>query len=483
MGSKPEVEGATVAVLVGVAGFLVGAAWAGRPSAWYDEAATRSAVVRPVDELPDLLANIDAVHGLYYLVASGWAVVAGDSITALRVLSALGLGATAALTACLARRLATPATSWAAGLSVVLLPGMSWAGVEARSYAWSAALSVLSSLVLVAARERGGAMRWGGYAVVLTVSSWWFLFSVTMVVVHGTALAVADRRVPRGWLAAAAISSAATVPLLVVAFGQRGQVGHIDLTAGEVVVRVLGGQAFTGPAFRSHGDPLWYATGAALAVLATAVVVSGVVRRGRIGRRDPLLLPLAWTWATLPTLAVVGAHLAGGEIYQVRYLTFTAPAVALLVGVGLATYSGGARVLLAAALVLAAVPGVVSHHVAGAKSAEDYRGMAALAASWRADAVVFSGAGSRGIAISYPGPFRATEDVLLHRSPADSGTLFGSNVRAGVVRRADVAGRRILQFQRAGTAGDAYARRLDRLGCRVVAETGRGRYRATLLQC
>ncbi len=478
-----EVEGSAAAILVGIAGFLVAAAWAGTPSAWYDEAATRSAVARPADELVDLLGNIDAVHGLYYLAATGWADFTGDSITALRILSAVGLGATASLTVCLARRLATPATAWGAGLSVVLLPGISWAGVEARSYAWSAALAVLSSLALVAARQHGGAGRWVGYAVALTVSNWWFLFSATMVLVHATALAVVDRRLPRAWLGAAAISSAATVPLLVIAYGQRGQVGHIDLSTGEVAVRVLGGQVFTGPAFRSHGDLLWYGAGATLAVLVTAVVVSGTVRPDRAGRRDPLLLPLAWAWATLPTLAVVGAHLAGADIYQVRYLTFTVPAVALLVGFGLTTYPGRARALLAAGLVLAAVPGVVSHHLAGAKSAEDYRGMAALADDWRADAVVFSGAGSRGIAISYPEPFHGTEDVLLAGSPAASGTLFGSNLPPRAVRREDVAGRRILQFQPAQAPRDAYARRLARLGCRVVAETGRGRYRATLLQC
>ena len=180
---------------------------------------------------------------------------------------------------------------------------------------------------------------------------------------------------------------------------------------------------------------------------------------------------------------MVGAHLAGADIYQVRYLTFTVPAVALLLGFGLTTFSVRARGLLAAGLVLAAVPGVVSHHVTGAKSAEDYRGMAALAEDWRADAVVFSGAGSRGIAISYPGPFHGTEDVLLAGSPAASGTLFGSNLPPRAVRREDVAGRRLLQFQPAQAPRDAYARRLARLGCRVVAETGRGRYRATLLQC
>ena len=196
------------------------------------------------------------------------------------------------------------------------------------------------------------------------------------------------------------------------------------------------------------------------------------------------MLPLAWAWATLPTLTVVGAHLAGADIYQVRYLTFTVPAAALLVGLGLTTYSGRARALLAAGLVLAAVPGVVSHHLAGAKSAEDYRGLAALAEHWRADAVVFSGRREPG-----------HRDQLSRALPRDRGRAparVGGRHRArcsaatwlpGPCICEDVAGWRILQFQPAQATRDAYARRLTRLGCRVVAETGRGRYRATLLQC
>ena len=476
-----EVEGSVAAILVGVAGFLVAAAWAGTPSAWYDEAATRSAVARPADELVDLLGNIDAVHGLYYFAATGWADFTGDSITALRILSAVGLGATASLTVCLARRLATPATAWGAGLSVVLLPGISWAGVEARSYAWSAALAVLSSLALVAARQHGGAGRWVGYAVALTVSNWWFLFSATMVLVHATALAVVDRRLPRAWLGAAAISSAATVPLLVIAYGQRGQVGHIDLSTGEVAVRVLGGQVFTGPAFRSHGDLLWYGAGATLAVLVTAVVVSGTVRPDRAGRRDPLLLPLAWAWATLPTLAVVGAHLVGADIYQVRYLTFTVPAVALLVGFGLTTYRR-ARALLAAGLVLAASrvwcpitwPGQVRRGLP-----RDGRPRRRLACR-RGRVLGRREPGASRSAIRSPstGP-RTCSDRVAGRVRH----VVRQHLPPRAVRREHVAGRRILQFQPAQAPSDAYARRLARLGCRVVAETGRGRYRATLLQC
>ena len=58
--------------MVAVFAIAVSAAGAARPSLWFDEAATISASTRSVPELWRLLHNIDAVHGLYYLVMHGW---------------------------------------------------------------------------------------------------------------------------------------------------------------------------------------------------------------------------------------------------------------------------------------------------------------------------------------------------------------------------------------------------------------------------
>ena len=47
----------------------------GPPSLWFDEAATISAATRSVPELWQMVHNIDAVHGPYYLLMHGWYVV------------------------------------------------------------------------------------------------------------------------------------------------------------------------------------------------------------------------------------------------------------------------------------------------------------------------------------------------------------------------------------------------------------------------
>src|SRR5690349_9377770 len=60
-------------LIVGVLAAAVSLVGAGRPSFWYDEAATISASYsRTLPELWRMLANVDVVHGLYYLTMHGW---------------------------------------------------------------------------------------------------------------------------------------------------------------------------------------------------------------------------------------------------------------------------------------------------------------------------------------------------------------------------------------------------------------------------
>ena len=63
------------ALAVALLATVVSAAGAARPSLWFDEAATLSAGTRSVPELWRMVLNIDAVHGLYYLLMHGWFTV------------------------------------------------------------------------------------------------------------------------------------------------------------------------------------------------------------------------------------------------------------------------------------------------------------------------------------------------------------------------------------------------------------------------
>src|ERR1700693_5774164 len=60
-------------LIVGVLGAAVSLGGAGRPSFWFDEAATISASYsRSLNQLWRMLSNVDAVHGLYYVFMQGW---------------------------------------------------------------------------------------------------------------------------------------------------------------------------------------------------------------------------------------------------------------------------------------------------------------------------------------------------------------------------------------------------------------------------
>ena len=60
-------------LIVGVLGAAISLVGAGRPSFWYDEAATISASYsRSLGQLWQMLSNVDAVHGLYYVIMHGW---------------------------------------------------------------------------------------------------------------------------------------------------------------------------------------------------------------------------------------------------------------------------------------------------------------------------------------------------------------------------------------------------------------------------
>ena len=83
-------------VVVAAVAVGISAAGAARPSLWFDEAATISASTRSAAQLWRMVGNIDAVHGLYYLLMHGWYAVFPATEFASRLSSALAVGLAAA---------------------------------------------------------------------------------------------------------------------------------------------------------------------------------------------------------------------------------------------------------------------------------------------------------------------------------------------------------------------------------------------------
>ena len=128
-----------------------------------DEVATRWAALLPLHQLAHLVNNVDAVHGLYYLLMHGWMTV-GTSPAALRIPSVLSMIVAAGLIAILARQLT--GSGWAAlfaGLIMALTPTITYYAQTARSYALVYLCVVGATLLLLRAFARSTtAGRWCG---------------------------------------------------------------------------------------------------------------------------------------------------------------------------------------------------------------------------------------------------------------------------------------------------------------------------------
>ena len=142
---------AVAPVTVGLLGLLISLVGIGTPSIWYDEAASVISATRSWEQLGAMIANVDLVHAVYYALLHVVFDVFGYSPVAMRVPSAIAIGLAAAFVVVLGRVLDRPRLGLIGGLVFCLLPRITWAGTEGRSYAMTTTLAVLLTIVLVLA--------------------------------------------------------------------------------------------------------------------------------------------------------------------------------------------------------------------------------------------------------------------------------------------------------------------------------------------
>ena len=335
---------------------VLSASGAARPSLWFDEAATISAGTRSVPDLWRMLSNIDAVHGLYYLVMHGWFLFFPATEFLSRLSSAVAVGLAAAGVVVLGRQLSTRPVALTAGLVFAILPRVTWAGMETRSYALTMAAAVWLTVFCVLAARRDRIGWWCGYVLLAVGATALNVFALLMVPVHAVAVATFGRpRALRHWAVAAVAVIAVVSPFLMFTQSQLFQVRWILPLSADTVGTILRDQYF---------DRAW-----PFAILAGVVLVAGVIR-GLPWRP----VALALTWIAVPTAALLVYSAVRHPIYYPRYLSFTAPAVALLLGmsvVAAARSRAGIAAILAAATVTA-VPNYLAQRGPYAKEQMDY---------------------------------------------------------------------------------------------------------------
>jgi mannosyltransferase len=404
-----------------VLGAAVSLAGAARPSFWYDEAATISASYsRPLSELWQMLGHVDAVHGLYYLLMHGWFAVAPPTEFWARVPSGLAVGAAAAGLVVLGTRLASLGTGVVAGVLLAVLPRATWAGVEARPYALTMALAVWLTVALTWALNRQTRWAWLGYGALLTVSVVFDVFLALLAFAHVCYVAV-TRRPARGFWVSATAALVLTAPFVALVARQARQISWVGPISGRTIEDVAVQQYF-------DRNPYF-------ALLAALLLVVAARRLGAV--RESVVLAVAWM--VVPTAVIIVYSLLAEPLYTPRYLCFTAPAVALLLGlcVVAVTRAPWQAVAVVAAFAVAATHSyVAAQRSTYAKYGMDYSRVADVIAAHASpgdcllvnDTVTFHPAPLRPLLAARPQSFRPLVDVSLWQRATDIDAVFDTNL-------------------------------------------------------
>ncbi|WP_330237394.1 glycosyltransferase family 39 protein [Streptomyces sp. NBC_00566] len=437
-------------------------------SVWRDEAATWQVARRSTADIWHLLGQVDAVHGLYYLLMHAVFACFGPGTTALRLPSVLAMAVAAACVTLIGQRLAGNWAGLGAGTALGLLPAAQFHLQEGRPYALVMAGAAVSTLLLVGLLERPVPWRWAAYGVTVLLCG--LLNWLSLLVLAAHAVTLCRVRARRGtwarWAATSAAAVAGTAPLILFSLRQSEQISWIPpltwhMLIGPAILLAIG----TLGALLDHPRPG--------APSATAVAL-------------PLL--------AVPLVALAAISLIK-PLFLDRYILFGHLGLALLIGTALATAVHAARprfpraaTLILPLVLLVATAALLPYSLA--RRSPESRVDDVLAAADRVhhlkrpgDAVLFIPAARRDTALVSPGAFTGLRDIALAESPVASGTLKGVEAPPARITTAIPHCARILLVTDApGVAKPASARRdmakkaaLREYFTPVADETVRGR--------
>jgi mannosyltransferase len=383
----PLILGAVAAVVASLGSWI--------PSKWNDEAATQTAATRSLAELWKMMHNIDAVHGAYYAFMHFWILAFGTSNLALRAPSMIAVGIACAGVVILGKRLGSRRIAIWSALVFMILPRVTWLGIEARSYAFTAMVAVWLTIVLVRIVDRRRPRWWALYAALAAVGVILNVYIALLVVAHGVTLVLARRsyRRPRwvllGWTVAAASAAILASPIAMLVMGQSRQLPFGRPTVTGVADMVLFEQYFTGatPTLGRYvpipPTSVWALAAVLLACLGWALMIAVVssrrIRARSEGPSSMRLVAVTVPWIVVPLVVLLGFSLAVTPIYTARYFSFTTPAVALLIGTFVAALSTRwKRAALFGTIAVLALPIYLSQREPTSKNGTDWQQAASV---------------------------------------------------------------------------------------------------------
>ncbi|HEY5231715.1 MAG TPA: glycosyltransferase family 39 protein [Galbitalea sp.] len=437
---------------VGALATLVSAIGSWIPSKWNDEAATQTAALRTLPHLWQMMQNIDAVHGAYYFLMHFWILSFGTSNFALRAPSMIAVGVACAGVVVLGRKFGGRRLAICSGLVFLLLPRVTWMGMEARSQALTAVVAVWLTILLLRALERRTAGWWVFYAGLAGLGVLLNLYVALLVVAHGVSLVVARKRLanPRrlfvAWGLSAVVAALLSFPIDRLSLTQTGQLPFGPLTFTGTLNTLLFEQYFSGATPTvGRGVPVpptsvWAVAVILAAILGWLLIVAPVIwRRFRPipSRAAPLgALAILVPWVVVPTALVIAYSLVVHPMYSGRYFAFTTPAVALLMGATISRLRvPWMRVTTIAALAVLVLPVYLSQRGPTSKNGTDWEQAAAIIQARALPGQdIYYGPARDGSSVSmhkisqaYPAVLSSLHDISLKQSPVQAGLLWGTD--------------------------------------------------------
>lgn len=426
-------------LIVGILAAAMSLGGAGRPSFWYDEAATISAgYSRSLDQLWRMLGNVDAVHGLYYLFMHGWFQIFPPTEFWSRAPSGLAIGGAAAGVVVLGKQFSSRTVAVASGVFCAVLPRATWAGIEARPYAASMMAAVWLTVLLVRAARRDNAWAWLSYGIVLAMSILLDVYLVLVLLAHVAYICVFWRRqtVFVRLVITSVLAGSILAPVIVTTAGQAQQISWIAPIGCRTIEDVAVQQYF------ERSPPF-----AILSALVVAVaIVLWLSTSVQLIEPDRQLLTLVIAWLVIPSAVIVIWSASVHPIYTPRYLTFTAPAMALILGVCIAAVAS--RPWVATAFIglfaVAAAPNYIrAQRNPYAKYGMDYSQVADLITAKAAtgdcllvnDTVTFMPAPMRPLMAARPDAYRKLIDLTLWQRATERNDVFDTNLIPEVVAK------------------------------------------------
>lgn len=468
-----------VALVAGACMAALSLCWSWGPSYWFDEAASLSAVRRPWSSLWELVHHIDAVHFVYYSTLRGWTTVFGTSAFATRALSALLLGLCSVFAVLIAHELFSRRVAAWTGAIMLMLPGLTWAGFDARSSAFSCAAFAAATWCLLRARADDTRRWWVLYVAVIALTVFVQVLTCLGLMVH----LVLMRDHLRKWLWHIAVLTP-LLAFIAIAHAQQGQLAWLRVTPVDGAVSVLFSQEVLGMRTPDHAWPVLIGP-VLLALGCWLLLLFGVLRRPRV--------PAVLVWAFAPAAVALGWSLVSSPVYQERYFAWCVPAFAMLVATGvdvLWTHRRRAAMAALFGIAVAAVPVTVAQRGPAAKYGQDYRSVANFvqAQSSSSAALLTVTPQSHSAQIVYPEAFSRVVDFSTRETPARSGTMFGiDRTPTTALARARARGyRRIIllhEFNVSLRAQPVYASLTAHDECRMTAQLQVRRTSAAVFVC